>query len=115
MFLIAHASTTKEKNGTTLNDNNLFSTKLVFIQSIREYISWRYSCCNIAWTGESRHETPVENQVDVNCLKDPHFWQRNIFLDIRKRTNSDVPKDILLRTGMDHNLKYQHHEQPQEH
>ena len=38
-----------------------------------------------------------------------------MFLDNRKRTNSDITKDILLRTGMDHNLKYQHHEQPQEH
>ena len=56
-----------------------------------------------------------ENQVDVNCLRDSHFWQRNIFLDNRKRTNFDIPKDISLRTGMDHNFIYQHHEQPQEH
>lgn len=48
-------------------------------------------------------------------MKDPHFWQRNIFLDNRKRTNSDTPKDVLLPTGMDHNLKYQDYEQPQEH
>ena len=96
MFLIAHASTTKEKNGTTLNDNNLFSTKTGFY-TINSWI------CKLA-VFLLQYLYELANLGMKTCWKSswcylfegPSFLTKKyIILDIRKRTNSDITKDIL--------------------